>query len=468
MNAAGLLDGVLAYARAAARWPGLLDTRTLAVAGLAILAAAAVALHVVRRRRGGRAKAAPSDDGVGPLKERLRLRLADPAEPFTDAIAGPTVGVREAFEADIEQAARTVMPEAGWKPATARRILRKRLNGHGAGDSTALNGSEAAYWRQLGALSFLDGTQDALRAYTRAAELAPEDTQLQMLLGLLYLRTGRLEAAEVTFRRQMALADGTEGGEAIRYRAGTMLGDVLLAKGAREEALAAYEAARRDVLALAEREPDNLRWQRDASVAHDRIGDFLTAGGQPELALDSYRQSLDIAAALAKRDPDNPRWQHDLSVAHDRVGEALEARGDLDGAIECYRSGLALAEGLARSEPDRPDRRWDVSTSLDRLGDALFAKGRTDDALAAYHRGLEIAEALADAEPGRTAWQRDLAVSYHKIGTLEAHCGRAEEARELLEKGRAIIARLVRIADYQAQWRADLSKFDAALNSLGP
>jgi tetratricopeptide (TPR) repeat protein len=429
-----------------------------------LLALAGGALYLLGSRRGGE-RAGRRLDSVGLLKERLRLRLAEPAEPFAEAVAGPTVGASEAIEADIEEAARSVLPEARWQRGAARQILRRRLNGDA---NRKLNGSEAGYWRQLGALSLVDDTRDALRAYTRAADLAPDDPDLQMLLGVLCLRSGKLEAAETAFRRQMSLADGKDGGEAIRYRAATMLGDVLLAKGAREEALATYEAARRDVTALAEREPRNLRWQRDASVTYDRIGDFLLAAGQLDLALESYRKSLALCEALAGREPDNVRWRHDLSVAHDRIGETLDVKGDLNDAIESFRRGLALAESLMHREPDRPERRWDVSASLDRIGDVLLAKGNTEEALAAWRRGLEIAEAAADAEPLRTGWQRDLAASCHKVGTLEAQSGHADAAREHLERGRAIIARLARIADYQAQWRADLLRFDAALRNLDP
>jgi tetratricopeptide (TPR) repeat protein len=467
MDAAGLLLGVSVSVPAAMLWPGGSYATALALAAVAaVLAVAGGVLYGRRRRRARRAKPPPPDPAHA-LKERLRRRLAEPLEAFAPfAGAGPTVGAGEAVEGDLDAAAKDVLPEAGWRRGVAKHVLRQRLNGHAL--PGAPNGSETARWRQLGALALIDDASDALAAYSRAADLAPDDADLQMLLGGLYLRTGRLEVAEATFRRQLELAAGRDGAAPVRYRAGTLLGDVLLAKGERAAALAAYEAARKEALALAEREPDTPRWRRDASVAHDRIGDLLLADGQPEPALDCFRRSLEMCAALAKADPATPARQHDLSVAHDRIGEALDRKGDLDGALESYRHGLALAEAAAKLAPDRADWRWDVSASHDRIGDVLAAKGRTADALAAHRVGLSIAEALAAGDPTRLDWQRDLAATCHKIGLLEAQLGREAEAREALEQGKAIIARLAEVARYQAQWRADLARFNAALKGLGP
>jgi predicted negative regulator of RcsB-dependent stress response len=463
MSVAGLLDGVLGYAHALADWAIVLGSGTLAAALLIATAIAGAGIVRVRQRRKSVARAARLQWGIHELKERLGSRLAEPHTPFANGADGaPTMGAREAFEADIEAAARTVLVDAGGRRGKAKHLLRERLAGNGR-----LNASEAACWRQLGALSLLDNTGDAWKAYARAAELAPEDPQAHMLLGIVSLRTGRLEAAEAAFRRQMELGTGPEG-EATRHRAGAMLGDVLAAKGEPEAALAAYESAQRGVATLAERDPGNAAWQRDLSIAHDRVGDLLLEQGQLQLALESYRRSLAVAEGLTQRDPGNPAWQRDLSVAHDRVGEVLERQGDLDGALESFRAGLALAEKIAQREPERREARWDVSASLDRIGDVLLAKGKAQEALAAYRRGLEIAQEAAEGEPARIGWQRDLAVSYHKVGTLEAMGGNESEARELLERGRAIIARLDRIAAYRAQWRADLSRFDHALSSLGP
>jgi tetratricopeptide (TPR) repeat protein len=478
MDAAGLLLGVMALAPKAMPWLGREQAMALAVAVVASLVlAGGVVLYRRRRRRAWRRRTAGGDVGVDRLKERLRRRLAEPAESLASAAApGPTLGAGEAFEADLEAAAKGVLPEAGWRRGTAKHLLRSRINGHALNghppNGHAPNGTaqgEAAQWRQLGALALLDDTHDALVAYARAAELAADDPDLQMLLGVLRLRAGQPEAAESAFRRQLDLANGkAEGGEAIRYRAGAMLGDALLAKGAREDALAAYEAALKEVLALAEREPASPRWRRDASVLHDRIGDVRLGDGQIDLALAGFQRSLEIAEALAQGEAASPALQHDLSVAHDRIGEALELKGDLDGALKSHRRGLAIAEALATQGPDRADWLWDVSASLDRIGDLLAAGAKPDEALSSWRRGRDIAEALVAGDPVRLDWQRDLAVTCHKIGLLEAQCGREAEAREALEQGRAIVARLAHIARYQAQWRADLSKFDAALRTLGP
>ncbi|MBX9589474.1 MAG: hypothetical protein K2X43_09215 [Hyphomonadaceae bacterium] len=462
MGVASLLDGMRSYGHGLASWIAAHDGTALAAVGIALAGLVGVTAYRRHRRKSALARAARLQWGIHDLKERLRVRLEEPRAPFADGIdRAPTLGASEALEADIEAAARTVLLEAGGRPGKAKHMLRQRLNGG------KLNGSEAACWRQLGALSLLDNTRDALKAYSRAAELAPNDQQAQMLLGVLSLRAGRLEAAETAFRRQIERA-GDAGGEAARYRAGTMLGDVLAAKGEREAALAAYESALREAVALAEREPHNAASQRDVSITHDRIGDMLLEQAHLDLALESYRRSLAVAETLAKRDATNAVWQRDLSVAHDRIAEVLERKGDLDGALASFRTGLSLAETIARRNPERSEARWDVSASLDRIGDVLLAKGQVREALATYRRGLDLAEEAAADDPTRTGWQRDLAVSYHKVGSLEAFGGNESEARELLERGRAIIARLDRIAAYQAQWRSDLAKFDQALGNLGP
>jgi tetratricopeptide (TPR) repeat protein len=447
-----------------AGWLGRLGPWTLATVFTVLLLLWA-ALRWWPGRRHRQSSSSPSVQADA-LKAELRLRLAEPGGLFGEPAHGaPTMGAAEAFEADVDAAAKTVLSDAGGRRAKAKELLRRHLDGNGSGKA-GLNGSQAAYWRQLGALSLLDSTGDALSAYARAAELAPGDPEAQMLAGVLQLRAGNLAAAEAAFRRQIKLGEGVAGSTAP-YRGRTMLGDVHAAGHAHEEAMAAYQQAQREVLALLEATPDQSALQRDLSVTCDRIGDAHLAKGDLEAALESYRNGLEIAQVLAGREPDNLVWQRDLSVSHDRVGDVLGRKGDWDGALASYRHGLAIAEDLARRKPANLNWQWDLSVSHDRIGDTLLAMARQEEALASYRQGLVIAEGLARRDPAHAGWQRDLAVSYHKIGSLEIDRGNVEEARELLQKGRAIISRLDRIAAHRAQWRADLSKFDAALRGLG-
>jgi tetratricopeptide (TPR) repeat protein len=437
------------------------------LAGVVILLAIAM-LWRRSKRRAAHIQAERMRDEAAFLKDQLRQRLSEPASLLAGGInTAPTMGASEAFEGDIEAAARTVLLEAGGHRAKARQLLRKRTNGHGAANGK-LNGSEVGYWRQLGALSLLDGIYDALPAYAKAADLAPENAEAQMLVGVLYLRAGNLGAAEAAFRRQIKLGDagnGSTDGGLARYRGHTMLGDVLAAREEHDEAMAAYVEAQREVKALLERDAEHVGLRRDLSVTYDRIGDMHAAKAELDGALESYRRSLEIAETLAKHDPQSAVWQHDLSVSHDRIGDLLEKKGDREGALASFNNSLAIAEALALRDPRNAHWQWDLSASHDRIGDALIADGKLKEALTSYRRGLVIAEALAKRDPGHAGWQRDLAVSYHKIGSIEAIDNPAE-ARELLEKGRAIIDRLARIAACQAQWRSDLSRFDEVLKTL--
>ena len=200
-----------------------------ALAGVIVLLVALSIFLRRRRRQVEQVQAERVRDEATLLKSHLRQRLSEPVSLFASGVnAAPTMGASEAFEGDIEAAARTVMVEAEGHRSRAKHLLRKRMMGQG-GSNGKLNGSEVGYWRQLGALSLLDGPNEALPAYVRAADLAPENAEAQMLAGVLYLRTGNLDAAEAAFRRQIALGDAANGsadGGIVRYRGQTMLGDV--------------------------------------------------------------------------------------------------------------------------------------------------------------------------------------------------------------------------------------------------
>ena len=231
-----------------------------------------------------------------------------------------------------------------------------------------------------------------------------------------------------------------------------------------DAALAAYQEAQREVMALLEAAPERAAYsatcRSPATASATCTWQRGLCGGARELS-----QGAGDRPGAGRARPGQRVWQRDLSVSHDRVGEILDHKGDREGALVSFRQGLAIAEELAWRRPAnwpgsgtsrsattasatccRPgaDRRGAGELSA-RLGDRRGAGGARPGAC-----GLA-------ARPGGQLPQDRLA---------RGGRGNPDEARELLEKGRAIIARLAGIAAHQAQWRSDLSKFDATLRGL--
>jgi tetratricopeptide (TPR) repeat protein len=92
---------------------------------------------------------------------------------------------------------------------------------------------------------------------------------------------------------------------------------------------------------------------RDQYWAQVTLADFKVQRGDLPGALTSYRASLAIVERLAKADPGNAEWQRDLSVAYQKVGDVLMSQGDRPGALKSYRDDLAIVERLAKADRSR-------------------------------------------------------------------------------------------------------------------
>ena len=144
-------------------------------------------------------------------------------------------------------------------------------------------------------------------------------------------------------------------------------------------------------------------------------------------ALKSFRDSLAIADRLAKADPSNAGWQRDLSVAYERVGDVLVAQGNLTRRSNPTATASQLQTALAKTDPSNAGWQRDLSVSYSNVGDVLKARGELAEALKSYRDALAIRDRLAKADPGNAGWQRDLSVSYQKSG--QRACGARQFAR---------------------------------------
>src|SRR5262249_46321946 len=111
---------------------------------------------------------------------------------------------------------------------------------------------------------------------------------------------------------------------------------------------------------LVQRDADNVQWQWDLSASHDRIGDVLIALGKLDDAIASYGSSLAIAETLARRDPGHPGWQRDLAVSYHKIG-SLEALNSPGEAREHLEKGRAIIDRLARIAAHQAQWRSDLS-----------------------------------------------------------------------------------------------------------
>jgi tetratricopeptide (TPR) repeat protein len=189
----------------------------------------------------------------------------------------------------------------------------------------------------------------ALVHYAEAAKLAPDDADVQVRLGVLLVRQGRLTDAITHYQRAVqARPDFAEA----QYD----LGNALVESGRFPEAIKCYEEA--------------VRIKPDYAEAHASLGVALTQTGKRDEAVNHLEEALHI----------NP----DLAEAHNSLGIALASMGKLDSAIAHFEQAL-------RIKPDFAGAHYN-------LGNALVLAGKVQDAIKHYERAVQINPDLTQAE----------------------------------------------------------------------
>ena len=234
------------------------------------------------------------------------------------------------------------------------------------------------------------------------------------------------------------------------------IGDVLAAQGNLPEAVKSFHEALAIREQLARADADNADRQRDLAAAHEKIGEVMLAQGNLPQALISFRDWFAIADRLADAHPTAERDRH-LSVAYDRIGDVLMTQGNPDEALKSFKQGLAIRERLAEADTDNPAWQRGLSMSHDRIGDVLVAQGNLDEALKSFRSELAIAARLAKSDPGNAGRQRDLSVSYAKIGDVLVAQGTLPEAIKSYSDALLIRERLARLDPDNVDWQRGLA-----------
>jgi len=206
----------------------------------------------------------------------------------------------------------------------------------------ALEPSHADSLHLLGVLSSQTGHPEiAVKMISQAIALKEDDPFLYNNLGSAFKDMGRLNEAEASYRRALAL-------DPRFVDALSNLGSVLRTRGRTDEAMDCY---RRLLLVNPEH-----------AGAHDNLGSLFRDQGR-----------LDEAEAMFRRvcilDPG-------FVEAHVNLGVSLQEQDRFDDAVACYEHVLSL----------KPD---DVE-ALNNLGNTFKAQGNLDEAIVCHNRVLAI------------------------------------------------------------------------------
>jgi tetratricopeptide (TPR) repeat protein len=234
----------------------------------------------------------------------------------------------------------------------------------------------------LGELFLIEGLEEvAVRYFEQAAELEPDNEEIQYLLGKLYAEQGENDKA----MKKWSLLEGFEEQEPILYERARMA----VRQGDFEEALALYEKLAKD--------------STDTRV--------LYGAGMTAYQLGEWQRAVRYLARLIEADAD-------YVTAYPLLAEALWSLNMREQALTIYQRALSLhideekllhgylhmvIEMAKWDEADSALARWRELDDEDPLywywqGRVAEAKGMTEDALAYYEQALAGGEAAADAQ----------------------------------------------------------------------
>jgi len=242
---------------------------------------------------------------------------------------------------------------------------------------------------------------------------------------------------------------GSPSDEHLRGLSHASVGDVLVARGDTDGAIAAY----RESLQVLDRIPTfDPRYRRDLARVHEKLAGSLLDAGDLEEARAHYRNELEIVAALIAIDP-TPETRERVIEAHRGIGMTLVELGDLAGARAEYERSLAIAETNLAVAGSRPSALRAIALARNALGDVLEQQGDLPGALREFRASLAVVDDLSAREPGNTQWLEDRAVNRNQIGGLLQRLDRPAAALVELRSGLALREQLVARDPAHVAWQ---------------
>ncbi|HVS34350.1 MAG TPA: tetratricopeptide repeat protein [Gemmataceae bacterium] len=193
---------------------------------------------------------------------------------------------------------------------------------------------------------------EAVRYYTAALALRPDNPGLYLNRGNALRDAGEVDAALADYQQSLALASQPYAAPHVSR------GDALRARGQVDKAIDEYHAA--------------LAIKTDDATAHCELGTAFYREGRQDDALAEYQEAV--------------RLKEDLANAHYGLGLVLFNKNQADKAAAEYQKAIDIDSDYAEPHVG--------------LGLALFSKAQVDDAIAEYQKAIQIKKDSAEAHYG--------------------------------------------------------------------
>ncbi|MEP3631252.1 MAG: tetratricopeptide repeat protein [Hyphomicrobiales bacterium] len=248
----------------------------------------------------------------------------------------------------------------------------------------------AQNYRHLGAVAFLNDTQEALHAYGRATELDPEDASGWTQLAHLLHRVGEIDKAMEAHKQVLEIGERTSNQDSIAVASGN-LGNLYDTRGDLDNAEKMYiksfelykELGRKDGMAN----------------QYGNLGILNKNRGDLDAAEKMYIKSFELFQELGRKDG--------IANQYGNLGNLYQLRDDLGHAEEMHKKSLEIDEKLGRKEG--------IASAFGSLGIICKTRGELDEADEMFKKSLKINEELERKE--------GMASQYGNLGILCAARG---------------------------------------------
>jgi serine/threonine protein kinase/tetratricopeptide (TPR) repeat protein len=213
--------------------------------------------------------------------------------------------------------------------------------------------------------------------------------------------------------------------------------------------------ARSLLVRLGDEFPQELRYQALLARNHDRLGQLLWARGKKEDALGEGKIALIVWRRVLAEEPTNAEYLAQVAQAHTNLGQCLRTPKSWPDSVQEYQAALVICRKLHTANPTSDEAIHRLAQALGRMGEVLSLSGAPNDAQTQQAEASKLITALVAAYPSVPAYK----ATHAELLLLQAlhtwRLGKIAEAKPLFEQAETLAQQLVtaypKVPDYCIQ-----------------